>query len=60
MMNDLYGWTGGIGIPNLHYGALYGMNARLPNGPGLEVIESVWHCESIYLSPWDMRLLWSL
>lgn len=38
MMNDLYGWTGGIGEPNIHYGALYGMNARLPNGPGLQVI----------------------
>lgn len=38
MMNDLYGWTSGIGEPNIHYGALYGMNARLPNGPGLQVI----------------------
>ena len=41
MMNDLYGWTSGIGEPNIHYGALYGMNARLPNGPGLQVIASL-------------------
>jgi hypothetical protein len=59
IMNDLYGWTGGIGEPNVVYGALYGMNARLPNGPGLEVIESVWNVwDSFDIASADMYGYW--
>ncbi len=31
MMNDLYGWSGGIGEPNIHYGALYGKKTSQEN-----------------------------
>jgi hypothetical protein len=37
------------------YGALYGMNARLPNGPGLQVIESIWHLwDALDIAEYDM------
>ena len=50
-----YWWTGGIGEPNIMYGALYGMNARLPNGPGLQVIESIWHLwDALDIAEYDM------
>jgi hypothetical protein len=41
------------------YGALYGMNARLPNGPGLQIIESVWHLwDALNIASFSMFGYW--
>ena len=43
MMSDLYGWgPAPRGEPNLFYGAVVGMTARMPNGPGIVPVRATW------------------
>jgi hypothetical protein len=43
IMSDLWGWGAPPhGNPNLFYGMVVGMTARMPNGPGINPVEGTW------------------